>query len=106
MSGAVSLSRQLAQTLVGALALFVRDTRHDLPHLHRIARGNFLEGYGQLIGRNTAEILEHRPQLLQHLVLVLIGVAAPQNTVQRGSGSRLTRRKSRTLGIRQEDYST
>ena len=87
------------------LQLFATDRLHDLPHLHRVARGNFLEGYDQLIGRNTGQLLEHRPQLLQHLGLVLIDVAAPQNTVQRPGRSRLTRRVSGTLGIREEDHS-
>jgi hypothetical protein len=97
----------IAQTLVGAFALtlLVRDVRHDLSHLHRIARGNFLEGYGQLIGRDAGEVLEHRPQLLQHLGLVLTAVAAPQNTVQRRGRSRFTRRVSGTLGIGEEDHS-
>src|SRR5580698_8143260 len=88
-----------------ALTLFVSDDWHDLPHLHRIARGNLLDGDGQLIGRNTSEVLEHRPQLLQRLGFVLIGVAAAQNTVECGSRSRFTRRISRTLGIREEDHS-
>src|ERR1700685_1841335 len=46
-----------------------------LPHLHRIARGNFLEGYSQLIGGDAGEALEHRPQLLQRLGLFGISVA-------------------------------
>ena len=51
------------------------DGVHDLSHLHRIARGNFLQGYGQLIGRDAGNVLEHRPQLLQHVGFVFIGVA-------------------------------
>jgi hypothetical protein len=45
LSGAVSLARQLAQTVVGAFAvtLSVTDGLHDLSQLHRIARGNFLD---------------------------------------------------------------
>src|ERR1700733_1915106 len=85
--------------------LFLTDRLHDLPHLHRIARGNFLEGYGQLIGRDTGEVLEHRPQLLQHLGLFGVGMATPQNTVQSCGVSLFTRGISRTLGIREKHYS-
>jgi hypothetical protein len=43
---------------------------------------DLLEGYGQLIGRDAGETLEHRPQLLQHLGLFGGSVATPQDTVQ------------------------
>lgn len=53
MFGAVSLARQLAQTLVGALALFVRDVRHDLSHLHRLTGWHVLNADDNLvIGRS------------------------------------------------------
>src|ERR1700733_2907267 len=85
--------------------LFVADGLHDLPHFHRIARGNFLDGHGQLIGRDAGEVLEHRPQLLERLGLFRVSVATPQNTVQCRGGSLFTRCISRALGIGQEDHS-
>jgi hypothetical protein len=49
----VSLARQLAPTLVGALAPFVREVRHDLSHLHRLTGWHFLNADDDLvIGRS------------------------------------------------------
>src|ERR1700677_4716168 len=72
----------------------VTDGLHDLSHLHRIARRDFLERYRQLIGRDTGEVLEHRPQLLQHLGLFGVGMAATKYAVQCCGGSLFTGRKS------------
>jgi len=72
MSGAASLARQLAQRLVSALAfnLFVREVRHDLPHLHRLTGWHFLNADDNLVIGRSRRGLKQFPKTLNQFPLI------------------------------------
>jgi hypothetical protein len=50
---------------------------HDLSHFHSVLRRDLLQGKCKLIRRNASQILEHRPELLEHFCFLFVHVAGP-----------------------------
>jgi hypothetical protein len=63
-----------------------------------------LEGYRQLISRDTGQTLKHGPQLLQDVGPFFDGMAASQDAIQRRSRRLLATRIPRRLWIREKHH--
>src|SRR5580658_1840447 len=85
MSGTVSLARQLAQTLVGALTQLVRDVRHELSHLHRLTGWQFLNADDNLVIGRSRRGLKQFPKTLYQFPLIFRRPPGPHQKRERGS---------------------
>src|SRR6201997_5540759 len=87
MSGAVSLARQLAQTLVDALALtlFVRDVRHDPSYLHRLTGWHVLNADDNPVIGRSRRGLKQFPKTPYQFPLIFRWTPDPHQKRERGS---------------------